>query len=699
MTDAPLSSLFELLPIGAYRTTPAGVQLRANAALVRLNGYDNEAEMLAATQALDQGWYVDPTRRAAFKLQMERDGAVVDFVSEVYRHKTRQRIWIRETAYAIRDEGGRILFYEGTVEDISGSIQAQQALADSEARWRLALEAAGDGVWDWNIRTGEELCSDGLLRMFGFVPGELPDDLNALDARTHPDDLAQMARDRDAHLSGQTPAYVNEHRVQCKDGSWKWVLSRGMVVSRDEAGQPLRMIGTHTDISWLKRAESLIWQQANFDSLTGLPNRRLLRQQLDAAMAQAALNGQPVAVAFIDLDHFKEVNDTLGHDHGDLLLVQAAQRIREAAGAGSTVARMGGDEFTVVLTDVPFSDALPDVLAVRLKAMLDVLSQGFELRGQTVFVSASIGVAMYPSDATVVEDLLKQADQALYSAKGAGRNRFCFFTPALQVAAQQRARLDADLRQALAQQRLEVVYQPIVSLTTGQVCKAEALLRWHHPVLGDVSPTQFIPIAESSGQIITLGDWVFEQAVQQVASWRQRFDPDFQISVNTSPVQFHLKAAHTSTWGKQLAQQGLPGSAIALEITEGLLLDTSPFVTDHLAVLRQSGVEVSLDDFGTGYSSLTYLQKLAIDFVKIDQSFVRNLQPGSTALSLCKAIIVMAHELGMQVVAEGVETATQRDLLRAAGCDHGQGYLFARPMSTAAFDTWMNDVGSKLSFI
>jgi diguanylate cyclase (GGDEF)-like protein/PAS domain S-box-containing protein len=683
MPDTSLSSLFEFLPIGAYRSTPGGVQLRANAALVRLNGYASEPDMLAATQALDQGWYVEPNRRATFKALMEAQGAVVNFVSEVYRHKTRERIWIRENAYAVRDEAGQVLYYEGTVEDVSDSMRAQQALADSEARWRLALEAAGDGVWDWNIATGEETCSDGLLRMFGYEPGELPNDLSALDVRTHPDDRAQMAVDRDAHLTGSSPAYVNEHRVQCKNGEWKWVLSRGMVVARNHDGQPLRMIGTHTDISGRKRAETLIWQQANFDALTGLPNRRMLRQQLDVSLLRAAQHGRPVAVAFIDLDHFKEVNDTLGHDFGDMLLVQAAQRIRQATASSDTVARMGGDEFTVVVSDITAGDHMGDELSQRLAALLDALSQGFELRGQTVFVSASIGVALYPTDATQVEDLFKHADQALYSAKGAGRNRFCFFTPSLQVAAQQRARLDADLRLALPLQQLEVVYQPIVDMATGQVRKAEALLRWHHPVLGPVSPVQFIPIAETSGLIIPLGDWVFAQAVEQVAAWRQRFDAAFQISVNKSPVQFHRKASLTQNWAHQLAQRGMPGSAIAIEITEGLLLDTSPLVTDHLAELRQAGIDVSLDDFGTGYSSLTYLQKLAIDYIKIDQSFVRNLQPGSTALSLCKAIIVMAHELGMRVVAEGVETEMQRDLLLQAGCDHGQGYLFARPMSPA----------------
>jgi EAL domain-containing protein (putative c-di-GMP-specific phosphodiesterase class I) len=238
------------------------------------------------------------------------------------------------------------------------------------------------------------------------------------------------------------------------------------------------------------------------------------------------------------------------------------------------------------------------------------------------------------------------------------------------------------------------VYQPIVALASGQTHKAEALLRWHHPVLGPVSPAQFIPIAEASGQIIPLGDWVFEQAVAQVADWRKRIDPLFQISVNKSPVQFYQKATHTHNWTSHLANKGLPGSAIAIEITEGLLLDTSLLVTNHLAALRDAGVDVSLDDFGTGYSSLTYLQKLDIDFIKIDQSFVRNLHPGATALSLCKAIIVMAHELGMQVVAEGVETALQRDLLLQAGCDYGQGYLFAKPMSAAAFEVWFEQTYS-----
>ena len=689
MIADPNTLLFDRLPIGAYRSTPAGRQLRANAALVRLNGYASEEEMLAATNDLERGWYIHPGRRQLFKALIERDGQVTDFVSEVYRHKTRERIWVRETAYAVRDAQGQVVYYEGTVEDITERHLAANALSDSETRWRLALDAAGDGVWDWRVQTGEEFYSDRLLHMFGFKRGELAHSVAALDERTHPDDLAQMAVDREAHFSGRTPTYVNEHRVRCKDGSWKWVLSRGMVVSRDAQGQPLRMIGTHTDITQRKHAEELIWHQAHIDALTGLPNRRMLRQRLNEALAHARQTESALAVVFMDLDNFKQVNDTLGHHEGDALLVEAAHRIQQHMGRTDTLARMGGDEFTLVLAGLPAGADPVALLGPRLDGLLDALQQPYLLGQSEVFVSASMGLAMYPADASQIEDLLRHADQALYAAKGAGRNRWCVFTPAMQAAAQWRARLDADLRTALEAGQLSVVYQPIVNMLSGRVCKAEALLRWHHPELGAISPAQFIPVAETSGQILALGDWVFTQAAHQVRHWRSVLDAEFQVSVNKSPLQCHRSPALSSRWVDELAQMGLPCSSLCIEITEGLLLDTHPDVTRHLGELRAAGMTVSLDDFGTGYSSLTYLQKLDIDCLKIDQSFVRNLSPGSTDLTLCKAIIAMAHELGMQVVAEGVETEQQHQLLMEAGCDHGQGYWYGRPMPPAQFEAWV----------
>ena len=577
-----------------------------------------------------------------------------------------------------------------TLTDISPRKLAETKLREADDLWKLALESNGDGVWDWHVQTGIELYSPRYLQMYGFDADEIQPTPAEFDARTHPDDVAQMKVDRAAHFSGQTALYSNEHRVQCKDGSWKWILSRGMVISRDASGAPLRMVGTHTDITQRKTNEALIWAQARYDALTGLPNRRLLRERLEHALPAAQRGGTHLAVLFIDLDNFKEINDTMGHGVGDDLLVQAAQRIGERLGPQDTVARMGGDEFTVVLTALDARSSRAEAERVA-QLILDVLAQAFVLQQEKVFISASIGISLCPVDGDQIEALLKHADQALFVAKRAGRNRLSHFTPALQETAQQRARLTADLRGALARQELSLVFQPIIELPGGAIHKAEALLRWQHPTRGAVSPVEFIPLAESSGLILEIGDWVFQQAARQVQDWRLRFDAGFQISINKSPVQFRSPRVGSPRhdWTLQLQAMQLPGEALVIEITEGLLLEADQEVTRKLQALHVAGIPISLDDFGTGYSSLTYLQQHAIDFIKIDKSFVRHLRPGAKDLALCKAIITMAHELGMKVVAEGVETAEQRDLLIAAGCDYGQGYLFARPMAVAAFETWL----------
>ena len=595
-----------------------------------------------------------------------------------------RHIWVHSMGTTTWKQG-RAVKRTAVLQDITDRKQGEAAMRENEARWKLALESTGDGVWDWHIPSGENFFSKRLKEMYGFGEAELSNPTDELDSRIHPEDRALMHRDRQAHFDGLTPTYSNERRIRCKDGSWKWVLARGMVISRDAEGKPLRMTGTHTDITNRKQSEALIWQQAHFDALTGLPNRSMLRDRLEQEIKKSKRDGQQLALLFIDLDHFKEVNDTLGHDSGDLLLIEAARRIRDAVRASDTVARMGGDEFTVILSDLTEASSLERILQKLLQALESV----FQLGDEQVFVSASIGITMYPLDATEIEDLFKHADQALYVAKGAGRNRFSFFTPALQEAAQTRVRLANDLRSGLAGQQFRVVYQPIVEMATGAVHKAEALIRWHHPTRGLISPAAFIPIAEASGLIVEIGDWVFQQAAIQVQAWRASLSPQFQISVNKSPVQFHHSGSSHQPWFHQLQAMGLPGESIVVEITEGLLLDSSDSVADQLLELRDAGIQVSLDDFGTGYSSLSYLQKFDIDFIKIDQSFVRHLVPACTDLALCKAIIVMAHELGIKVIAEGVETELQRDLLAAAGCDYAQGYLFARPMSAPDFEAFM----------
>ena len=574
----------------------------------------------------------------------------------------------------------------GTHTDIAARRAAENRLSEADAVWKLALECSGDGVWDWHVQAGAEYYSDRYLRLYGFEPGDVPPTPDAFDARTHPDDLAQMARDREDHFAGRTPLYRNEHRVLARDGSWKWVLSRGMVIERDTQGQPLRMVGTHTDITDRKRQEALVWSQARLDTLTGLPNRRALREHIERALALRQLRGEELAVMFVDLDHFKEVNDSLGHDVGDALLVQVAGRLQARMPAGAVVARMGGDEFTVLLAT---PQAAPEAERVGHE-LLTALSEAFEVTGERVYVSASIGVSLAPRDGSEIEALFKHADLALYEAKGAGRNRMSVFTPALHEAAQRRVRLAAELREALPLGQLSLVYQPILSLrdVAAPPRKAEALLRWRHPQLGDVSPVHFVPVAEASGLIVDIGDWVFRTAAAQAQAWRAAGHAGFQISINKSPVQFLGERSHRMPpdWIAHLRDLGLPGDALAVEITEGLLLERDEAVTTRLRELRDGGLSISLDDFGTGYSSLSYLQHHAIDTLKIDRSFVAGLESGGKALALCRAIVTMAHELGMEVIAEGVETEAQMLALREMGCDWGQGWWFGKGVAAAEFE-------------
>jgi diguanylate cyclase (GGDEF)-like protein/PAS domain S-box-containing protein len=442
------------------------------------------------------------------------------------------------------------------------------------------------------------------------------------------------------------------------------------------------LLGICEDITEKKASEALIWQQANFDALTQLPNRRMFRDRLEQAMVRSRRDQAPLALLFIDLDRFKEVNDTLGHAMGDLLLVEAAHRIRASVREGDTVARLGGDEFTVILQEL--SGAAP--VGAVAQNIITALGAPFALGDELAFVSASIGITLYPDDAAEIDSLLKNADQALYAAKDAGRNRYSYFTPAMQIGAQNRMRLTNDLRAALNNDELRIFFQPVVNLRTGAIEKAEALVRWQHPQRGMVSPAEFIPLAEASGLIVDIGEWMFRQAAHWAQRWRIRVNADFQVSINQSPLEFQRDGKSYARWLSHLDSLGLQGQAMVVEITEGLLLDASTAVTDCLQALREAGIQVALDDFGTGYSSLSYLKKFNIDYLKIDQSFTRNLAPGSPDMALSEAIIVMAHKLGLKVIAEGVETAQQLHLLREAGCDHAQGYLFSRPIPVQEFD-------------
>jgi diguanylate cyclase (GGDEF)-like protein/PAS domain S-box-containing protein len=443
-----------------------------------------------------------------------------------------------------------------------------------------------------------------------------------------------------------------------------------------------RRVALFSDITSRKQSEEMLWQQANFDSLTGLPNRSLFRDHLNQEIRKAKRTGIPMALMFLDLDGFKYVNDTLGHDMGDVLLKAAAERLNSCIRESDSVARLGGDEFTVILSELHE----PGSVERAARTILQKLAEPFSLGDEKVYVSASIGITLYPEDAVEIEDLLKNADQAMYAAKHEGRNRYHYFTASMQEAAQVRMRLVNDLRVALEGNQFEVVYQPIVELSSGIIHKAEALIRWRHPTRGMINPLEFIPLAEDTGMIVSFGNWVFHEAARQAAQWRERHHPGFQISVNISPVQFRNEGIDSSTWFEHLNRLGLPAQGIVVEITEGLLLEATEKVTEQLLRFRDAGIEVALDDFGVGYSSLSYLKKFDIDYLKIDQSFVRNLTQESDDLALCEAIIVMAHKLGIKVIAEGVETIEQRILLAEAECDYAQGYYFSQPVTAAQME-------------
>jgi diguanylate cyclase (GGDEF)-like protein len=426
-------------------------------------------------------------------------------------------------------------------------------------------------------------------------------------------------------------------------------------------------------------------REINFDRLTGLPNRSVFHDRLEMDIKKAHRSGLPLALLFIDLDHFKEINDTLGHDTGDQLLQQVGQRLSTYVRETDTVARIGGDEFTITLGEL---QDLNTVTHVAQKILAD-LTGPFQLGNKVAYISASIGITLYPQDATSAGELLRNADQAMYWSKDVGRNRFTYFTRSMQEAAQARMALSNDLRGAVNQRQLNVHYQPIVDMASGQVCKAEALIRWHHPTHGMISPVEFIPIAEHTGLIVAIGDWVFHEALRQATQWRA-LAPHFTVAVNISPVQFYRNNADNHrAWIEHCAgdppRQG-QSPAVGLEITEGLLLTANASVMQQMQAFRDAGIGISLDDFGTGYSSLSYLRKFSLDSLKIDRSFVDNLEQDGANVALCEAIIVMAHKLGLKVIAEGVETRAQHDLLRQAGCDFAQGYLFGQAMPPNDFE-------------
>jgi diguanylate cyclase (GGDEF)-like protein len=563
-------------------------------------------------------------------------------------------------------------------------------LAKTNDELALAAKISTLGYWEFDVAAREFTFNDQYYSLHFATARQVGGYRMSYDDFAkrfiHPEDAQRISDHIQLELDSEEADFVveTEIRALCTDGSMRWMRIRFKSLI-DGQGCKYKLTGVSQDITEKKRSEEMIWQQANFDPLTGLPNRRMFQDRLEHEIKKSHRDGLPLALMFIDLDKFKEVNDTLGHDKGDILLSEAAQRITACVRESDTVARLGGDEFTVILSELDDPGSIERIA----QAIINSLVTPFHLGEETAFVSASIGITLFPDDASNLEMLMSNADQAMYASKSAGRNRFSYFTQSLQEAALNRMHLINDLRGALSGDQFRLHYHPIVELASGNIHKAEALIRWQHPTRGLINPAEFVVLAEESGMIVEIGDWVFREAAQQVLRLRAAHHPEFQISVNKSPIQFRNDDHYFQEWLPHLQQLGLPGQCITIEITEGLLLDATAGVQSKLLDLRDAGIQVALDDFGTGYSSLSYLKKFDIDYIKIDRSFVRNLTATSDDMALCEAIIVMAHKLGLKVIAEGIETATQRHLLAAAGCDYGQGHLFARPLPSLEFEAML----------
>jgi diguanylate cyclase (GGDEF)-like protein/PAS domain S-box-containing protein len=584
-----------------------------------------------------------------------------------------------------RDAQGRALALVGLSLDITDIVQAQQRVADNEKLLREVLALIHEGVWDWHVPSGRVTHNAQWYASLRVAPGEVAETLDAFTRLIHPDDRDLVRQRIDALLRGETDNYYSEHRLLCGDGSEIWVHDRGRVVERDAAGAPVRVVGSFADISYQRKHQQQLEHVAHYDALSGLPNRVLLADRLQQAMVQAQRRGEQLAVVYLDLDGFKAVNDQFGHDAGDRLLVTLADRMKRALREGDTLARLGGDEFVAVLVDLKSTEScLP--LLIRL---LKTIAQPVHDVVGVLHVSASLGVSFYPQAEPIDADqLLRQADQAMYQAKLAGKNRYHLFDTAHDRDLRGRHATIERLGEALARQEFVLHFQPKVHMRAGRVIGVEALLRWQHPQRGLLPPAAFLPALDNHALMVRLGDWVIDTALAQTAAWRAA-GLVLPVSVNVDALQLS-QADFVDKLRAALARhpQLQPGD-LELEVLETSALQDMAGISRILAEVQALGVRFSLDDFGTGYSSLAYLKRLPVDTLKIDQSFVRDMLDDPEDLAILEGVIGLAGAFRRRVIAEGVECEAHGEMLLHLGCELGQGYAIARPMSAALIPGWL----------
>ncbi len=677
-SEARFRATFEQAAVGMAHFSPDGFCLRANRKFAQMLGYAPE-EMIG--KHFRELTHPDDADRVAGVLERMGRGELDAFqLDKRYLLKDGSYIWGQSTISTARGDRGGTRFFNVVASDITERIEGEQRVRELQGRLQLATSLAQVGYWEHDLVTGRIFYSPEWKRHLGFEDGELPDRYDSWESRLHPDDKDfVLSRVGQLVQAAGTHHDQFEYRLRHKDGSYRWILSR-TVPHRDEAGRTVKLSGTHIDITERKEAEERIRQASQHDPLTGLPNRALIYEFGERLLAAASRSGVRVAVLFVDLDRFKPINDTYGHDVGDDVLKEIAGRLCACVRGEDLVGRLGGDEFLAVLPHIQ-GDGDPMRVASKI---LSSLEEPCQVDGLTLEISPSIGVALYPQDGGTIDELIKNADTAMFHAKEAGRNNFQFFRPELNARVTEALRIENRLKRGLDDMEFVLFYQPIVNTESESVVGAEALLRW--PAMG-IGPDRFVPVAETAGFMPPLGAWVLREACRQKRAWQANGLPAFPVAVNVSPTQFRQKSFYANLC-EALETGGLAPADLHIEVTESIVMKNVEEAAATLHSLRNLGVKVALDDFGTGYSSLSYLRWLPIDILKVDQSFVRNLDRDPASLAIADAIIALGDTLGLEIIAEGIESSEIAELLKTRRCRHGQGFHYCRPIPARDFESW-----------
>ena len=646
-----------------------GVYVDVNQAFERTTGFGRDE--LVGRSSLDVGMWADALERQALLARLARQARVEGFLAHIRRRDGEVRI-AQMSAERVVIEGRPCLVI------ISRDVTQQKRLEDELRLAARVFESTDEGIVVTDPAERIIAANPAFERMSGYREDELRGQRASLLASRRHDQrfFAQMWEK--VHASGRWQGELWARGKNGEEGPYLMTLS----AVRDDEGAVINHVGVMRDISHIKRSQEQLEYLANYDALTGLGNRNLFMSQLKVGLDRAARHHRRLALIFVDLDNFKSVNDTLGHDVGDQLLAEVARRIKASVRQEDVVCRLGGDEFTVYVED--FAD--PEGLVSTAQRLVQSIAEPCQLGQHRVEVTASVGISIYPNDGTTIAELIKNADTAMYKVKEHGRNGFQFFREDMNARAFERMVFVSGLRRALDRGEFRLVYQPQIALEGGTPRGAECLLRWKHPDLGEVSPGSFVPVAEETGLILPIGEWVFRQLAQEL---RQLGDaPGGRVTVNLSARQLR-EAGVVEALLRTLQDAGLDPACLAVDVPEAALLDESERTGESLRQLRARGIGITLDDFGTGYSSLSHLKRFPIDCVKIDRSFVRDISTDAGDAAIVSAIVAMAHSLGLDVVAEGVETREQVEFLRSHGCTAAQGYLFSRPLSIDGLREWL----------